>query len=320
VSMPPVWMVPKGTLAAFRAELEKRGLAFEDRLNQVLLARAPGVSVNLYANGTVVLGGSDGAAIRKVEAILEQLGATRSATSRPAPDALESATGTRIGTDESGKGDYFGPLVVAGVLVTPETEATLKQLGVRDSKTLSDARVAKLAPEIRRVVGPAGFDEVVIGPEKYNQLHDPTQTVNAILAWGHARALENILAKGPPCELAIADQFGDERYIKQALMAKGRQVRLLQTPKGERDMAVAAASVLARDRFVRSLAAMGDKWGFEFPKGSSQVVEAGVAFVAKFGEEALSRVAKVHFGTTGAVLARAHSPTLPRPTREKAPR
>jgi ribonuclease HIII len=131
------------------------------------------------------------------------------------------------------------------------------------------------------------------------------QTVNAILAWGHTRALENILAKGPPCDLAIADQFGDERYIKQVPMAKGRQVRLLQTPKAERDLAVAAASVLARDRFVRALAAMGEEWRFEFPKGSSQVVAGGVAFVGKFGDEALPKVAKVHFGTTAAILREA---------------
>lgn len=152
-------------------------------------------------------------------------------------------------------------------------------------------------PGVAKAVSAICFDEVVIGPEKYNQLHGPMQTVNAILTWGHARAIENILEKGLACDLAIADQFGDERYIKQALMAKGRQVRLLQTPKAERDLAVAAASVLARERFVRALAAMGQKWGFEFPKGSPDVVDAGGAFPRAFGEEPMPKVAKAHFGT-----------------------
>ena len=111
------------------------------------------------------------------------------------PDS-QDATGNRIVKDALGKENHFRPFVVAGALVAPETEPQLKGCGIHDSKQLSDARIAKLAPQIRALVGTSCFDEVVIGPQKYNQLHDPVQTVNAILAWGHARARENLLAKG----------------------------------------------------------------------------------------------------------------------------
>jgi hypothetical protein len=108
----------------------------------------------------------------------------------------------------------------------------------------------------------------------------------------------------PRGEPALGAPLRDERNLKQALPEKGRKLPLLQTPKAERDLAVAAASVLARDRFVRALTAMGEKWGFEFPKGSSHVVDAGVAFVRKLGEGALPKVAKVHFATTAKIRVR----------------
>lgn len=282
--------------------LKPGGFSFEERPHQAFLARKPGIAVNAYTTGTITLTGSDGAAMRAVEAILEELGGTRARGSRPPPDVLE-ATGTRVGTDESGKGDYFGPLVVAGVLVTPETEPELLKLGVRDSKKLYPTRIAALALQIREMVGRGAFDEVVVGPKRYNEIYDPAQGVNALLGWAHAQAVENLLGRNPECDLAVADQFGDERLIKQALMAKGRQVRLLQAPKGERDLAVAAASVLARDRFVRSLTALGARWGVEFPTGATDVVEPAIAFARLHGEAALGGVVKLHFSTTRKVTA-----------------
>lgn len=300
--MTPKWTLGTDQFEALRERLADVDFTFEDRPHQAFLARRPGISVNVYTTGKITLAGSDGASMREVEAILEELGGFRAPGSRPPPDVL-AATGTRIGTDESGKGDYFGPLVVAGVLVTEETEGRLKALGVRDSKKLKADRVAALAPQIRALVGPDAFDEVVIGPKRYNELYDPVQGVGGLLGWAHARAIENLLERNPGCQVAVADQFGDERAIKQALMRKGRQVRLLQSPNGERELAVAAASVLARDRFVRGLEAMGRKWGVEFPKGATHVQEVALAYARQHGEDSLGDVAKLHFRTTGMVFA-----------------
>ncbi len=219
----------------------------------------------------------------------------------PSPSGTRSGQGgSRIGIDESGKGDYFGPLVIAAVYVTPETEPDLKLMEVRDSKRISDGRILELAPDIRLA---CKHSLVAIGPQRYNELYEKIRNLNRLLAWGHARALENLLEQ-VDCELAIADQFGDERFITHALLEKGKRVRLVQMPKAEVDLAVAAASILARAEFLIRLKRLSDEVGTSLPKGASQAVElAGRMVMKKHGRERLGSVAKLHFKTTKAVLA-----------------
>jgi ribonuclease HIII len=206
---------------------------------------------------------------------------------------------TRIGIDESGKGDYFGPLVIAAVCVTPEAETDLKLMQVRDSKKISDGRILEMAPDIRLV---CPHSIVAIGPQRYNELYPKMKNLNRLLAWGHARALENLLEQ-VDCGLAIADQFGDERYILNALMEKGKQVRLEQRHKAEADLAVAAASILARAEFLIRLKRLSDDIHLPLPKGASPQVELAARMVVKkHGEAKLATVAKLHFKTTQAVL------------------
>jgi ribonuclease HIII len=211
-----------------------------------------------------------------------------------------SRNGSRIGIDESGKGDYFGPLVIAAAFVTPETEPDLRLMEVRDSKRMSDGRILELAPDIRQV---CPHSIVAIGPQRYNQLYLKIRNLNRLLAWGHARALENLLER-VDCGLAIADQFGDERFILNALLEKGKCVSLVQRPKAEADLAVAAASILARAEFLIRLKRLSDEIALPLPKGASQQVELAARMVVKkHGKERLETVAKMHFKTTQAVLA-----------------
>ena len=210
-----------------------------------------------------------------------------------------------IGTDESGKGDYFGPLVVAGVQLDSATLGKLENLGIKDSKQLSDKRCREFASQIRQIC--AGmYEEVEILPERYNQLYEEFQkegqNLNHLLAWGHTRAMESLLERCP-CSHAVADQFGDERYISSRLMQKGKQLKLTQLPRGERYLAVAAASILARDRFLTRMAKFSKDYGFEVPKGASDlVIKAGKEIVEKKGAEELRKVAKLHHKTTEKVL------------------
>lgn len=214
--------------------------------------------------------------------------------------ATDIPTGNRIGIDESGKGDYFGPLVIAAVCVDPPSERDLVLMEVRDSKRLSDGRILELAPDIRRA---CRHSIVSIGPERYNQLYSKIKNLNRLLAWGHARALENVLGD-VECNLAIADQFGDERFVQKALLEKGKQIRLIQRPKAESDVAVAAASIIARAEFLKGLARLSNTVGTSLPKGaSSTVVLAGRMVVKKHGRDRLASVAKMHFKTTEQVLA-----------------
>jgi ribonuclease HIII len=210
------------------------------------------------------------------------------------PELFPPAEG-HIGTDESGKGDYFGPLVIAGVYLEDAQQDVLKELGVRDSKVLSDNRCRELAEVIK-----SGYmhSVVSIGPEKYNELYNKLRNLNRILAWGHARVIENILAE-IPCRLAITDQFGDRLFVINALMKKGRQIELVQRPKAEEDLAVAAASILARAEFLKRLHFLSQDWGLVLPKGSSPLSEeAGLKLVKLHGIDALDKVAKTHFKLT----------------------
>ncbi len=208
-------------------------------------------------------------------------------------------TAGTIGIDESGKGDYFGPLVIAGAHVTPDQEAQLRDLGVRDSKTLSDKRAGILAAHIRTL---CTTTLVTIGPERYNSLYASLKNLNTMLAWGHARAIENLL-ETVTCEQVIADQFGNARFLNNALMQKGRTVKLIQKPRAEQEMAVAAASIVARAEFLRRLQDLSSRFAITLPKGASmQVISAGKAFVEQYDAATLSQVAKLHFRTTQKVI------------------
>ena len=205
----------------------------------------------------------------------------------------------RIGIDESGKGDYFGPLVIAAVFVDATTQSELTLMQVRDSKKISDGRILDMAPAIRTI---CPHSIITIGPQRYNELYAKIRNLNRLLAWGHAKALETLLEK-VSCGRAIADQFGDEQLILNALQEKGRTITLEQRHKAESDLAVAAASIVARAEFLVRLQRLSDETGTTLPKGASPAVElAGRMIVKRHGEERLESVAKLHFKTTQAVL------------------
>ena len=231
-----------------------------------------------------------------------------SAASTVAPKVSSSAKSLNnntftsyIGTDESGKGDYLGPLVIAGVFLDEVSGEKLTAMGIRDSKKISDHRIVEFARTIIKSIKKEHFSIVVIGPEKYNQLYTKIGNLNTLLAWGHARAIENILST-TNCKTAVADQFGNEAFIQKALMEKGKEIDLIQMPKAERHVAVAAASILARDAFLYRMRKISADFGVQMPKGASRaVVEACEALVKKHGRGILQKIAKVHFKTTQAI-------------------
>lgn len=207
----------------------------------------------------------------------------------------------RIGIDESGKGDYFGPLVIAAVFVDATTQGELALMQVRDSKKISDGRILDMAPDIKTI---CPHSVIAIGPQKYNELYAKIKNLNRLLAWGHAKALENLLER-VSCERAISDQFGNERLILNVLQEKGRKIVLEQRTKAESDLAVAAASILARAEFLQRLTRLSSEVGTTLPKGASPSVELAARMVIKkHGQERLGAVAKLHFKTTQAVLAK----------------
>jgi len=209
-----------------------------------------------------------------------------------------------MGIDESGKGDFFGPLVIASAYVDEDLVHKLREIGVRDSKKISSDNVAlKLAREIRKILGDR-CAMVTIGPRSYNRMYTKIRNVNKMLAWGHARAIENLLEKVPDCPRALSDKFGPTHQIERALMDKGNKIKLDQRTKAESDPAVAAASILARAGFIYALRKMGQEYGLEVPKGASDKVRREAEkLVADKGPGILLDMAKCHFQTTDKVLA-----------------
>jgi ribonuclease HIII len=208
-----------------------------------------------------------------------------------------------MGIDESGKGDFFGPMVIAAAYIDKALYPKLQELGVRDSKTISsDKKALAMARSIRDILGDR-FSIVTIGNEAYNRLYTKMRNVNTLLAWGHARAIENLLEKTPDCPRALSDQFGPKRMIQQSLMKKGRSITLEQMPRAEADPAVAAASILARAGFLQALERIGKACGLTIPKGASaQVREMAEQLVRQKGPEILVQCTKCHFRTTDKVL------------------
>jgi len=305
----PVLQLAEERFDELKSFLVEQGYSLESRPHQVFLARKGKAVVNLYHNGKIVFGGSDTKLIEGVAAHAESLGACTVEKDKVDLAPLEVPF-PHIGTDEVGKGDYFGPLVTAGVLVTGGTAQELDRIGVKDSKLLSDTTVANKASQIRRVCGSKRFRIVMVPPLRYNILIREMKNVNRILGWAHARAIEDLLANGEGCTLAVADQFGDPAFIRDSLMARGKHIELVQTPKAERDVAVAAASILARDAFLRKRDELSMAYGVDFPKGSSNVVEFGKRLVGDYGLEILPNVAKLHFATTGQITG-GISPDIP---------
>ncbi|HVV72204.1 MAG TPA: ribonuclease HIII [Verrucomicrobiae bacterium] len=209
----------------------------------------------------------------------------------------------RLGVDESGKGDFFGPLCIAGAYVNESVVNAWKDSGIRDSKNISsDKRIKELAELIRKTPG-CVTDVVTIGNEAYNRLYAKMRSVNTLLAWGHARVIENLMGKkhqmNPAPVRAISDQFASSKdTVAKSLMSLGRSIELVQRHRAEEDLAVAAASILARHEFVTRLGMLEKQYEMVFPKGASSAVDAAAKeFFTRYGAEQLTKVAKMHFRT-----------------------
>jgi len=292
--------INKEQAAKVRLLLEGMKAEFDKVQYSIWRAKTKDFQAIFYESGKFLIQGKDVAQIaNKIDEMLgiaSKVEPPKTAAQKPLNTITYSCY---IGTDESGKGDFFGPLVIAGVQVDEKSSKLFNELGIKDSKKLNDVVMKKLAAQIRNN---SVHSVVVITPQKYNELYCKFNNLNKLLAWGHARAIENILEKSP-CERALSDKFGDESLIQNSLMQKGRKIKLDQMVRAESDIAVAAASVVARAEFVKRMDEMSAKYNLELPKGaSSRVIEQGKKFIEKYGNDELKNVAKLHFKTTKELL------------------
>ena len=279
-----------------RGLLEERGFEFSPKQYTLFFARKNKLSVAVYEKGPKVL--VQGKGVEEfVQFELEPkiLGEARLGYEEVhSPEMFQP----HFGVDESGKGDFFGPLVVAGVYVDGGIARKLLEAGVQDSKRIgSDTRIRALAETIRHSA--VGLHEsVLIGPRRYNELYAKFGNLNSLLGWGHARVIENLLAKKPGCPRSLSDQFADASVIKGALLRRGRKIDIQQRPRAESDVAVAAASILAREAFIDWLQRTGKELGVRLDRGvSAAVKETARKLIDEKGPDILRDMAKVHFRT-----------------------
>jgi len=298
-----------GQATKLRVLLEQLGFEFSQKEYTLFFAQKNRLSVAVYEKGPKVLVQGRGAE-EFVQFELEPkiLGEAKLGYEEVhSPEVFEP----HFGVDESGKGDFFGPLVIAGVYVDQGIARKLLDAGVQDSKRIgSDARIRALAQTIRKNANGL-VEEVLIGPQRYNELYEKFGNLNKLLGWGHARVIENLLAKKPDCPRSLSDQFADARVIEQSLLRYGRKIDVVQRTKAESDIAVAAASILAREAFINWLEHRGKELGLRLERGASaNVKEIAKKLVETKGSGALREVAKVHFRTAHEV-APDHYPAPP---------
>jgi ribonuclease HIII len=300
-----------GQATRLRLLLEELGFEFSPKQYTLFFAQKNRLSVAVYEKGPKVL--VQGKRVEEfVQFELEPKILGEAKLGYEEVHSLEMFE-PHFGVDESGKGDFFGPLVIAGVYVDHGIARKLLNAGVQDSKRVgSDARIRALAQTIRKSANGL-IETVLIGPQRYNELYEKFGNLNKLLGWGHARVIENLLEKRPDCPRSLSDQFADVRVIEQSLLRHGRKIDIEQRTKAESDLAVAAASILAREAFINWLERRGKELGFRLERGASvSVKETAKKLVKTKGPDALREVAKVHFRTAHEVAPNHYAAPPPR--------
>lgn len=292
--------IPANAVQKLRSLLEERGFELGDKPYAFYSAKKGKLNVTVYEKGPKVLvQGKETEDFVKFILEPEILGEARLGNEEVFdPEMFQP----HIGVDESGKGDFFGPLVIAGVYVDGKIARALMDAGVMDSKRISSsARIRKLAETVKGIPG-LDYEVIRLKPEKYNELYAKFGNVNRLLAWGHARVIRELAVRQPSCKRALSDQFAREDVLQRALAQQGEEVshiQLDQRTKGESDVAVAAASILARESFVDWMDLASEKGGIELPLGAGVgVKEAAREVLARHGDGVLPKVAKIHFKTS----------------------
>lgn len=277
-----------------KADLESQGFELTRIPYSVFSAKKKGVTCTLYESGKLTVQGKEMGEF--LEFYLEPEILQSFAFSNPEVGVDPTP---RIGLDEAGKGDYFGPLCIAGFYT--DRVADLVKMGVCDSKQLSDEKVLKLAKSLR-----AQFAYTVIRlfPLKYNELYKRFGNLNRLLAWAHVAALKDLVEK-TGCREAILDQFANPGLVDSMVKQKNLDVHLTQRTKGESDPVVAAASILARAAFLEGMETLSQEAGRPLPKGAAaHVPRAGLEIAKAHGIETLEKYGKTHFKTHREILAK----------------
>lgn len=277
-----------------RDDLASQGFKFEKPAYTIFSAKKERVSCTLYTSGKLTVQGKGKDEFIEFYLEPEILGDL----SYTNPEINVDFT-PRIGIDEAGKGDFFGPLCIAGLYADEQGIRDLLQMGVKDSKALNDDQIQKIARKIKDRFPHA---VVMLYPQKYNELYANFHNLNSLLAWGHATAIAELVEK-TNCKEVLIDRFANEHVVENAVKKKNLTIHLSQRVRAEADPVVAGASILARSAFLDGLKRTGAPWNLDLPKGAgTPVLTAGKSLVRLHGRAILGQIAKLHFKTTQDIL------------------
>lgn len=273
-----------------QSDLTERGFTITTPQYTIFSAKKPGVSCTFYTSGKLMVQGKD-----KDDFIIFYLEPEilKNVNYSHPKSAIDQTK--RIGCDEAGKGDFFGPLCVASFFYNPEQTDFLLGLKVNDSKTINDKKIVEIARELKKS---CEYEVITLFPKKYNELYSKFQNLNTLLGWAHIKAM-SILSDRVGCKDILLDQFAKPPFMQNLLGRTAyRTLKLTERTKAEEDIAVACASILARDAFLSGMDSLSKEFEMEIPKGASKkVISAGKKFLSVHGRGNLDRVSKTHFKT-----------------------
>jgi len=269
----------------------------------IFAAKLPDTSITMYKSGKLMFqgGGAEREAARW--GIIEKTTSQKSSTIGAKGDTLpdQFATMSVLGSDETGTGDYFGPITVAAVYVPASKIELINELGVKDSKMLTDDYMRKIAPDLRAA---CVHSVLVLRNDKYNNLQAKGYSQGKMKAMMHNKALQNTLVKMAPekPEFILIDQFAERgvyyNYLKNERETVQENV-YFSTKAEQLHVAVATASILARAAFLKEMDRLSNIAGLELMKGASNKVDVQAARIwRKQGEEFLRSITKWHFANT----------------------
>jgi len=296
--------VPAPDQGPLRDRLSVGTFEFRTVPHALFSVKGEGTVATLYKSGKFVIQSADPEAFL---AAYTDLSVTPAPEQSAAERQLARIDEPVIGSDETGKGDYFGPLVVCAVYLEPADVAEIKEAGIVDSKRLTDKRAGLLGAWLR---GRVPFSIQRLDPPEYNRVYPTYRGLNPLLADLHGRAVRDLIetlatrrhaAGGNDPLRVVVDQFAHESVMLRAL--RGTEVRLEQAPRAEANPAVAAASVIARQEFLACMNELSTEFGADLRKGAGTLVDdAGRELVRTHGAEVLTQVAKMHFKNTQKIL------------------
>lgn len=211
-----------------------------------------------------------------------------------------------IGSDEVGTGDYFGPIVVTACFVKKEDVTFLEQLGIRDSKKITDDVILKIAPQIAKRIK---YKSIILSNTEYNEKHKKDNNMNKIKAIMHNKVLYQLVSEvnnsNEKYDYIIVDEFARENryydYVKDSTQIQ-RGITFM-TKAEDKNLAVASASIISRYIFIKEFDKLSDSLHIPLPKGAGpQVDSIGQEIVEKYGRDKLDEVAKLNFANTGRIL------------------